>query len=270
MAFCESCGAPLADGAAFCESCGAAVAQAQTTQPRKVRTQHAQPLPDQPQPARPRSSAGSATGMPRPPAGSSIIQGEDGTYHWVFEYGLWRDPTAFLTILKVFVGVGVGVLLLVVILDIINGNFYLDDFVGKLRFGAIFLAVVCAFALVGYAIYAAINGGKYCVMFTMDEESIEHRQMPKQYEKAQIIGALNVTLGLATGNISQVGIGLNSAVSSMTSNFSNVRSIQGYPRRGVIKVNEPLAKNQVYVEPGDYDFVYGFICDRCPRAKVRG
>jgi hypothetical protein len=38
----------------------------------------------------------------------------------------------------------------------------------------------------------------------------------------------------------------------------------------VIKVNEPLAKNQVYVEKSDYDFVYGFIRARCPHAKLRG
>jgi hypothetical protein len=34
-----------------------------------------------------------------------------------------------------------------------------------------------------------------------------------------------------------------------------------------IKVNEPLSKNQVYVEKEDFDFVYNYILARCPMVK---
>ena len=57
---------------------------------------------------------------------------------------------------------------------------------------------------------------------------------------------------------------------STSSDFANVRSVKGSRALRVIKVNEPLAKNQVYVEPADYDFVFGFIRDHCPNAHVRG
>jgi hypothetical protein len=105
----------------------------------------------------------------------------------------------------------------------------------------------------------------------MDDTSVENRPLPTEMKKTEAIGVLNVLMGLAAGNPTQVGIGLTVASNdSMTSDFANVRSIQGYPRRGVIKVNEPLAKNQVYVEKADYEFVYGFIRERCPNAKIKG
>lgn len=50
-----------------------------------------------------------------------------------------------------------------------------------------------------------------------------------------------------------------------------MRSIKGSRALQVIKVNEPLMKNQVYVEPSDYDFAFGYIVSHCPNAtKVKG
>jgi len=202
---------------------------------------------------------------------ASIVRDERGTYRWVFEYNLWRDPTLFLTVFKVFGGVGLGIVVLVGVYDLVDGNWRYVDSVDRLRFDAIILAIISGLSLVGYVIFALMQGGKYCVLFTMDDTSVEFRPLPKEVKKAEAIGALNVLMGLAAGNATQVGIGLTSAAgNAMTSTFANVRSIRGYPRRSVIKVNEPFAKNQVYVEKDDYDFVFGFIRDRCPRAKVKG
>lgn len=283
MAFCEHCGAALSEGARFCEACGAPceaptdqvgmppvrqspVTQQQPRVPSSPVQPVAQPAVVQPTIAQP-AARSTAT---RPPTGSSIAVDENGTYRWVFEYNMFRDPTVFFTLLKVFGGVAIGLLIVISIFDIIEGNWDIIDLGERLRFDAIILAVMCGLALVGYLIYALIQGGSFCVMFTMDEEGVENRPMPKEMKKAEAIATLNVLMGLATGNATQVGIGLTSAAGNITtSTFSNVRSIQGYPRRGVIKVNEPFAKNQVYVEKADYDWVYAYIRDRCPQAKER-
>ena len=83
--------------------------------------------------------------------------------------------------------------------------------------------------------------------------------------------ALNVIAGIAAGKPAQAGIGvIASTRDSLSGDFANVRSFQGSRALRVIKANEPLAKNQVYVKPDDYDFVFGSIRDRCPHAKVRG
>lgn len=236
-------------------------AQPQQYQPPVAQSQpFAQPQPSQP----------AAQGMAHQLPGSDIVVDENGAYRWVYEYSLWRDPTVFMTIFKVFGGVALGIIVFSMVIDLISGDWDYVDLVDRLRFDAIILGVSLGLAVLGYAIFALISGGSYCVMFTMDETSVENRPLAKELKRAEAIGALNVLLGLATRNVSQVGIGMLAAGGNvMVSDFANVRSIQGYPRRGVIKVNEPLAKNQVYVEKEDYDWVYAFIRDHCPRAKER-
>ncbi|MBQ9001947.1 MAG: hypothetical protein IJ087_08855, partial [Eggerthellaceae bacterium] len=92
-----------------------------------------------------------------------------------------------------------------------------------------------------------------------------------EFKKAQVVAGLNVLAGLVAGNLSQMGMGILTATHDATvSTFSSVRSVKGSRALHVIKVNEPMAKNQVYVEPGDYDFVFGYIRDHCPNAQVRG
>ena len=272
MAYCTNCGAAIRDGAKFCENCGAPVEgpSARTTTLTET-VVPMMPVAQEPEGASTLSSRPSATGLaPQPPAGSSIIQGNDGTFRWVFEYSLWRDVTVFFTVFKVFFGVGLGLVLFMEILNLIDGSWDIVSMEERLRFDATILGLACGLAIVGYVIFALMQGGSYCVMFTMDDESVEFRPLPKEMKRAEAISAINVLMGLATNNPTQIGIGLTTADSTMTSNFKNVRSIQGYPRRGVIKVNEPFAKNQVYAEKGDYDFVYNYIRERCPNAKIRG
>lgn len=49
--------------------------------------------------------------------------------------------------------------------------------------------------------------------------------------------------------------------------FRNVKNIKYVPKRNLIKVNETLTKNRVYVPDVDYHDVYQFICAHCPQAK---
>ena len=46
-------------------------------------------------------------------------------------------------------------------------------------------------------------------------------------------------------------------------------AVEGFRRRGVIKVNEKFEKNQIYVLPEDYDFVWNFVKENCPQAKIK-
>lgn len=212
---------------------------------------------------------------PNPPEGSSIKLCPDGSYRWVYEFNLWTNPTILFTVLKIFLGIIVvmGVIMLgLLVPDLVRGYADVDDVLDTVQFVVGMALIFIALTAIGYAVYAIMQGGKYCAVFTMDELGVEHRQMPKEYEKAQLVGALNVLAGLATGKPSQVGMGLTTASrNAMTSNFEFVKSIKGSRMLRVVKVNEPLAKNQVYVEPGDYDFVFGYIRDHCPNAtSVKG
>ena len=212
---------------------------------------------------------------PNLPAGSSIKLCPDGSYRWVYEFNLWTNPTILFTVLKIFIGIVVGIGAFMVILlvpDLVRGYADANDIAETLRFAGMLALIFVGLAIVGYAVYAIMMGGRYCVVFEMDESGIEHRQLPKQVEKAQVIDALNVLAGLATGKPGQVGVGILSASrDASTSTFESMKSIKGSRLLRVIKVNEPLTKNQVYVEPEDYDFVFSYIRDRCPNAeKVKG
>ena len=54
----------------------------------------------------------------------------------------------------------------------------------------------------------------------------------------------------------------------MYTDFSSVRKVKAYPRRGLIKVNQLLSHNQVYAEREDFDFVLDYIRSRCPDPKA--
>lgn len=204
----------------------------------------------------------------------SIVRDEQGAYRWVYEFNLLTNPTIVLTILKIFLGIIAALVVFGVVLtipDLVQGYADAEDVLGVFRSGGIIALLFLVLTVVGYAIYALMNGGKYCVVFTMDDEGVTHKQLPRQFKKAQVVAGLNVLAGLAGGNLSQMGMGVLAATHDTTSStFSSVRSVKGSRALRVIKVNEPLAKNQVYVEPEDYDFVFGFIRDHCPNATVKG
>jgi hypothetical protein len=53
----------------------------------------------------------------------------------------------------------------------------------------------------------------------------------------------------------------------MTTCFDSVRRL--VPRRWMhlIKVNGLLSRNRVYVADEDFDFVYDYLCQHCPKAR---
>ena len=65
-----------------------------------------------------------------------------------------------------------------------------------------------------------------------------------------------------------VGAGLLAASKNkLSSTLADVSKL--VPRRwmNMIKVNQLLNKNRVYVPDEDFDFVYQFLCQHCPKAK---
>ena len=204
---------------------------------------------------------------------SQITLCPDGKYRWAYEFTLYRNPTILFVLFKIFgaiIGIGFLIFLGINLADMVNGYADAEDLLGLVKGAVIFCVFWFALVTVSYYIYAAMQGGKYCVLFEMDDEGITHRQYAKQVEKAQLVGLINVLAGVAGGNPVQAGIGITSSVNTeMASSFQSVKSIKGYKRRGVIKVNEPLAKNQVYADGADYDFVFSYIAERCPNATVK-
>ena len=102
----------------------------------------------------------------------------------------------------------------------------------------------------------------------MDEKGINHEQIPDQAKKARKLGMVTAAAGALSGKPAMVGLGISSAArTSMYSSFDKVRSVQRRKSRNLIKVNELLFKNQVYVRDEEFDFVYDYIKSHCPKVK---
>ena len=199
----------------------------------------------------------------------NVIKCADGKLRWTYELKLYRNPVVMLVLINIFSGILVALWVFINIICLGDSDYWPDTF---LSIGKIFLiAIPCVLALIGisYLIYALIMGGKYCAIFEMDDNGINHIQMPKQYEKAQIIGFITTLTGVLSNNMSATGAGLLSmGRQSMYSEFASVRRVKALRSRDTIKVNGVLLHNQIYVPPRDFDAVLNFITNRCPMAKL--
>ena len=192
---------------------------------------------------------------------------EDGKYRWVYEMSLFRNPTIFVLILKIFFFIFLGIFALMTIIGAGDSDFWWDGFLGNLKIFGIIFGGMIVLTGISYLIYAAIMGGKYIVEFEMDEYGINHRQTEKQAKKARGIGAATAIIGAASGRPGTAGAGLMATRTEMYSEFDKVRKVKAYPRRGLLKVNGLLNHNQVYALPEDFEFVRGFILSHCPNLK---
>ena len=249
--YCENCGVPIEQGAKFCGSCG---------KPTATQTTVERPQP-QPQPAaRP---APSNAGEPA----ARVQLCPDGKYRWSYEVNLWKNPSILLDLAKVFGIILVGIWFLSVIL--------VPLFDGHLRWHRVvdsstgFLWVVLAVAvlcLIGYVITGIVSGGRYAAYFVMDEESVTHQQMNKGVKRTQVIAAINMMVADDMGSAAI----LAAAQSPFITPYRRVRKIKTHRRRHLIKVDELLTKNRIYVEdPEDYEFVLRYITERCPKARKK-
>jgi len=192
----------------------------------------------------------------------------DGKYRWAYEVNLFKNASTFYDVVKV-IGLTLG---LFYGMMLIMGIFVADDWsvvwTMTLAFFCIALGL-CLLCLIIYWIWAAANGGRYAALFEMDEHGITHSQMQKHVRQQQIVSSIGVAVGLATGKPGVIGNSLLAAsVNMWKTDFKDVRRVIPKRRRRLIKVNELLTKNRVFVENDeDYKFVLDFIRQRCPRLE---
>ncbi len=196
---------------------------------------------------------------------------ENNEYRWRYDMSLIKNPTILIMIWKIFGFICLGIFLFSQLMSINSSIYGVKDFLNNTKYFAIFTGGMMVLCLLGYLLYAALMGGKYCVEFTMDENGVLHKQIATQAKKAKKIGMATAAAGALSGRPSTISAGVMSASrTSMRTEFYKVKKIKVYKRRNVIKVNAPFNKNQVYVRDEDFDFVCDYICARCPSAKVTG
>jgi len=239
---CSKCAQNNPEGSRFCENCGASL---EIESPSGAATRQA---------ASQQVSPG-------------IIKGEDDILRWVYEMNMWKNPTLVITIGKVL-------LLAALVPALLTFFLTLSDGLGvAILMSCQIMAIVAVFVgplmLLAYPLVALINGGKYCVIFEMDENSIKHIQMQSQYQKNQVLQMLVVLGGAMAGNVQTTAAGmLAGSKQSLLSSFDKVKTITVNEKRHVIYVNEKLTRNQVYANPEDFGFVRDYLISHCKNAKV--
>ena len=200
--------------------------------------------------------------------GNRVMLCKDGKYRWIHEVNMFKNPSILFDVWKVL---GITMLIVIVIVGfilVISGDLDVDGMLGMGKAMLITAAIMAVLSIIGYLVYALIAGGKYIVLFTLDEKEVVHQQMPRSAKKGQIIGDLAILAGLATGRMGTIGTGmLAKSRTSMTTTLSDVKRLMPCPRMNMIKVNETLSKNRVYVCKEDFFLVYNFLCEHCMNAK---
>ena len=201
-------------------------------------------------------------------ADSRVTLYPDGKYRWVYEVPMLKNPSILIDVYKVL-GISFGIVWLFNVLIIgCDDGLSLENLWGITSGFLILMGVFLVIGYVAYVIVAWTYGWKYVVLFTLDEREVKHEQMPRQVKKAQVLGALTALVGVATGKPGVVGSGLLAASrTSTTSVLANVARLVPCRRHNLIKVNQLLNKNRVYVPDEDFDFVYDFLCQHCTKAK---
>ena len=259
------CGKQINDGARFCPHCGNERAMVQDAAPSGIQGGASQDGSGMNREA----ASDPISGQPGTYVTPNILLCADGKYRWMYELSMFKNPTIFITLCKVF-GIALGVMfVLCAILGITSGD-GLEGFLGQMKIFLIITGIIAGLILISYPIAVLMLGGKYIVFFEMDEKGVVHNQAPRQFSKAQAIGVMGMLAGALSGNLSGFALGAYvSAVNSMSSTWTNVKSVKSARNRNVIYVNELLFKNQVYADDVDFPFVEGYISSHCPNAKIQ-
>ena len=201
-------------------------------------------------------------------ADSRVTLYPDGKYRWVYEVPMLKNPNILIDVYKVL-GISFGLVWLFNVLIIgCEDGYTLESFWGITSGFLVLMGVFLIIGYVAYVIVAWCYGWKYVVLFTLDEREVVHEQMPRQVKKAMLLGALTAMVGGAAGKPGVVGSGLLAASrNSTTSVLADVARLKPCRRSNLIKVNQLLNKNRIFVPDEDFDFVYDFLCQHCPKAK---
>jgi hypothetical protein len=239
---CSKCGQKFSEGNRFCENCGAPIGE-ELSKRVAVDQQSSQQV------------------------SPGLSMGADGILRWVYEMNMWKTPTLVITIWKVLLVAALVPAVLVFFLSLGDGIGF--AFLAFVRIAGLVAGIVTVLMLLAYPVVALINGGKYCVIFEMDDKSVKHIQMQKQFQKSQVLAMVVVLAGVMTGNIQTTAAGmLAGSKQSSLSSFEKVKSITVNKKRHVIYVNEKLSLNQIYADSGDFDFISEYIINHCKKAKV--
>ncbi len=114
----------------------------------------------------------------------NIMMCPDGKYRWVYELDMYKSSVIIKEVWRAMLIAGVIVLAFLFVINIMD-----NDLMETLQFvvqtAAILFGIFLVLSIIGYLVFAFIIGGKYCVVFEMDDAGVNHKQHEKHVKKAQ-------------------------------------------------------------------------------------
>jgi hypothetical protein len=253
--FCENCGKKRIADEAFCESCGHPFPTIEHTESTISKEISESKIDGDDAEVRQEK-------LVLEKHGDITLQGSE--MQWMYEFSFWRNPAILITSAKVML---IALFVPAIFMFFITLS---DGFMDAISISAMILAYgAIGFAIlliIAYVFVGILYGGKYFVLFKLDDKGVNHIQLDKQYKKAQALGFLTALIGLSSGNLTTAASGLMAATKqSLYTSFKKVKSIKVVKSRHTIYINETLTRNQIYVTDDDFDFILEHILNNCPK-----
>ena len=135
-------------------------------------------------------------------------------------------------------------------------------------FGAVGVIGV-VITIVCYFLVAAIYGGCYVAIFSMDEKTIAQFQPVGQAAKNRAIGVFTAMAGAVSGNLALAAASLTTGSRLVVETpFTDIRSLKIIRQKGEIRVHSFLTWYTVYVNPEDFSLIEEHITSRSVNARI--
>ena len=199
---------------------------------------------------------------------SRLFRDDSGAWNWVYRIPMFRNYSILWLILK---AVGVCTVGLSVLMGLIlsgGRNIRESLLAAGIIFGAVGVIGV-VITIVCYFLVAAIYGGCYVAIFSMDEKTIAQFQPVGQAAKNRAIGVFTAMAGAVSGNLALAAASLTTGSRLVVETpFTDIRSLKIIRQKGEIRVHSFLTWYTVYVNPEDYSLIEEHITSRSVNARI--
>lgn len=193
----------------------------------------------------------------------------DGKYRWVYCFNLFTNPARLFGLWGVALRVFLVVWIFVMVVSVGSYGFKLSGLWAITIAFIPWLGALMAGILLVYLIWAIALGGKYCLLYELDDRAICCTRLRREYSCKDISEMIDSYVsGESDG--AQLYYAAELAVESVYSDFRAVRVISANESRGLIKLRGLHARNRIFTKGGDFALILGTISGNCsPQARRR-
>ncbi len=187
-------------------------------------------------------------------------------YRWLHDVSLWRETMLPIMLFKIILLAALFPALVLLIIETLDGSF-VQGLRASTQVYTIVAGILLGLFIIAYPLYILVSGGRYSILFEMDDKGIDHVQMPARgVDRTDLLARAGFVAGLASGNLSAAGASvLALSRKRMHTSFSNVRKIIIYERKQVIKlISRDMTRNLIYSEVKDFALIKDLMLERCP------